>query len=836
MKKWLIVIIFYQQLIQPNIKYQNQASIKTEFYQSDEYKPSGWYGSISTQFQPTIQRYNHLETIEVKLGTWFNRGYGWYYKNFLLKSKFVSHINSKILIANDDQPITVKYKINHRWYGARVDYFFNLEIDDFGEEMYPNWGTWYSATDVGGVSIKLKFNGYNRIQKAMNELYETINNKDAVIINTPNIIAGNNISNQVRIKQTIYQQIGAEKYQWISNFDFYQGYVNLLFYQNLDSKVSSKLIKYNFKYQLEQKYNDFNSLILKHQNQILNIKSHTFSLLENEQTIKSAIFELFKNKKFNNKNITDFIEKYHFKPASLNNGEDSVEVYFKIELLNNFHFQKYWDEQYENKITFKINYLLDENYFQKDMSNRISFETQGKKLSELYNDYEVYSDEVVVKFRTNLEESEILYINNQEVGVSNGLFVYLLKDGRISNSKDKKDEELNVYEIKLVKKDALDPNDTFKDITWIKKIMIRKKAPKLNINLWAPNDEQNPNEIVGMVIYNPLIDDKFKIESKWLKDNEKELLAGVNGLSGSLMGVHNPNWDKKDNLIDEDSITWEYAPFKFEKNNNFKLDINLKANQITEQGLLKDRIKNQSQFFSNTGIFRFKIADKLNTSATYYHINLGINNFINLDQTTGEQILENIKANLYYFWDAKLGKALINYLRGISFYVHQETKKSLSWNEYKQLNKVEQHLYKKVLVGGIAYYSAEELLLMPLHTVHFNISRMIRDLQYDIDGKLEEKLKEDNGGKEELVKEDNIDKGKEDDKEIDDKIDDQKITDDKNKEEKIKWEREKDIIKIHDQNLEKQYISIIIAVSLIVILFLLTLGIIIYFRRKKKIT
>lgn len=822
--------------MQSNIKYQSQSSIATEFYQMHKYKPSGWYGSISNQFRPLISRYHHLENVEVKLGTWFNRGYGWYYKNFSLKSDLVNHINSKILTSNNEQPVVVKYQVNHRWYGARVDYFFNLEIDNIGQEMYPNWGTWYSATDVGGISIKLKFNGYNRIQKTMNELYQTMNNTDAVVINTPNIIAANNMSNQARVKQAIYDQIGAEKYQWISNFDFYQGYVNLSFYKNLDGKVSSKVIKYNFKYQLEQKYYDFNNLILNHQNQILNIKSHTFSLLENEQEIKSAIFELFKNQKFNNKNITDFIEKYHFKPASLNNGEDSVEVYFKIKLLNNFYFQKYWNEQYENKITFKINYHLDENYFQKDMNNRISFETKGKKLPGLYNDYEVYSDEVIVKFRTNLEESEILYINNQEVGVSNGLFVYLLKDGRINNSKDKKEEELNAYEIKLVKKDAHDPNNVLKDITWIKKIMIRKKAPKLNINLWAPDDEQNPNEIVGMVIYDPLIDNNFKVESKWLKDNEKNLLAGVNGLSGSLMGVHNPSWDKKDALIDENSITWEYAPFKFEKNNNLKLDLNLKPNQITEQGLLKDRIKNQSQFFSNTGIFRFKIADKLNTSATYYHINLGINNFINLDQTTGEQILENIKANLYYFWDAKLGKTLINYLRGISFYVHQETKKSLTWNEYKQLNKVEQDLYKKVLVGGIADYSAEELLLMPLHTVHFNISRMIRDLQYDIDGKLEEKLKEDNGGQEELIKEDNKDKSKEEEKVIDDKIIDDKIVDDKNREEKIKWDREEDTIKIHDQNLAKQNISIIISISLTVLLFLLTLGTIIYFRRKKKIT
>jgi hypothetical protein len=124
-------------------------------------------------------------------------------------------------------------------------------------------------------------------------------------------------------------------------------------------------------------------------------------------------------------------------------------------------------------------------------------------------------------------------------------------------------EELNIYKVEISKGGLKDAKGNLQNVTYTENIMIVKKAPKLNMDLWAKKDEQNPNEMQGIVIYEPAIDDNFSLEQKWLKDNEFKLLQGVNGLSGSLMAIEPPTVNKEDDFIDTEQTTWEFMTKDF---------------------------------------------------------------------------------------------------------------------------------------------------------------------------------------------------------------------------------------------------------------------------------
>jgi hypothetical protein len=96
--------------------------------------------------------------------------------------------------------------------------------------------------------------------------------------------------------------------------------------------------------------------------------------------------------------------------------------------------------------------------------------------------------------------------------------------------------------------------------------------------------------------------------------------------------------------------------------------------------------ENEREYFSDKGIFRFEVPNKLGAIATYYHLNLGISRDVNFITDEHRNILSNIKDNLYYFWDSKLGRVLINYLRGPSWYFNETTNQKVSWDQYKSLN------------------------------------------------------------------------------------------------------------------------------------------------------
>jgi hypothetical protein len=130
---------------------------------------------------------------------------------------------------------------------------------------------------------------------------------------------------------------------------------------------------------------------------------------------------------------------------------------------------------------------------------------------------------------------------------------------------------------------------------------------------------------------------------------------------------------------------------------------------------------------------------------------------------------------------------------------------------------------------------------MPLDVVHFNISRMIRDLQYDTSGVLEKELKETNGGKDELDKEDKRNKCEKDATKciVDPNDDNDKVIKprpDLEQDNKIKeWDKEIKNIVVQNETANKRFLTIILATTLIIGLSVLSLAIIIYFRKRKKI-
>ncbi|WP_342263311.1 MULTISPECIES: hypothetical protein [unclassified Spiroplasma] len=855
MNKFLLGVILYQNLMSP---LSGNTMFETDKLDSliveHNYSPTGWHRGLSANFMPIINRYNFINKAELMFSAQISDSYGWWNHKFELEKYLVDDINKAINYSNSNRPVTVYFGVDTEFYFFANKFYFYISINNKKQHFWPNWGTWYKWNKLGGVELKIKFSVSNELEKHWNQVSNALHNKPLKTIITPDPLSGNNESNQKRTLQYIEQEIGKDKYKKLVTSRFNEKYVELIFQDSLDGYTVNKKINFYFEYKLWNSYEQLEANI-KNVNNILEISTTNYSLKANEQKIVTAINNLYQNKVIPS-NLT---KSFNFIPSNSSSTNDTVDVYFELRLLNKFCFSnsECYAEKYRSKKTFQIKYKLDADYYQKNMQDRLSLESTSKPIDYWVGNtkYKVYGDDVYIKFLANEQETEALYVNGNAVGVSDRIFNYVLKDGRLDpkNNDDNPDktlklnfdnftnnneikEELNIYKVEISKGGLKDAKGNLQNVTYTENIMIVKKAPKLNMDLWAKKDEQNPNEMQGIVIYEPAIDDNFSLEQKWLKDNEFKLLQGVNGLSGSLMAIEPPTVNKEDDFIDTEQTTWEFMTKDFNEKQKDKFKLNFKSDK---NGLLIN--ENEREYFSDKGIFRFKVPNKLGAIATYYHLNLGISRDANFITDEHRNILSNIKDNLYYFWDSKLGSALINYLRGPSWYFNETTNQKISWDQYKSLTTTEQKLYVKERIKDGYYYTAEQLLNMPLDVVHFNISRMIRDLQYDIGGVLEKELKETNGGKDELDKEDKRNKCEKDATKCiaDPKDDNDKVIKprpDLDQDNKIKeWDKEIKNIVVQNETANKRFLSIILATTLTIGLTILSLGTIIYFRKRKKI-
>ena len=394
MKIFLVFAMLIQSLCIPVVKLSNVKPVDETLYFETSYQPVGWYETLSNAFYPKIEQFYQVKNISANFGVLFNRDYGWWHKTTSINESVIKQINEYLKTSNLNSNLPINYGIESNWTWGRVYYDFWIAVNEFKQIIptYNDWGTWYGSNAVSGISLNLKVNVENTITKEMNEITNWLDNKKAQVIYTPNPNAENILSNQKRVLDYIHQTIGARKFKWLQKFTFNYQNVILQFDCNFNGYMQSRKIKFNFRYKLLTDFQNLRKAINQENNTTLNIVTHTYSLAENETQIKTKIQEKFANKVINNVTIVNLITKYHFLPSNSSLENDYVDVYFALSLVENFSFlnEKY-DEAFNYKITFKINYLLDEAYFQKDMEERITFTTKGKKLDGEYNGYEVYS-------------------------------------------------------------------------------------------------------------------------------------------------------------------------------------------------------------------------------------------------------------------------------------------------------------------------------------------------------------------------------------------------------------------------------------------------------------
>lgn len=833
MRWWWAALIIYKNILilaptyittSQTVTYEKTQYLRHQFF------PKEFAASISSQFKVSIEKKYVVASAEAILGTYINFNYHEREIKVDLSKSIIDNLNA-INKNNEYIGFNFKYGVNTVQYGLIKQFQFWIEINGYKEFFNTGWGNYWLWIAASGIWINVKLNLFNWLEKKWDVISAKLHNKEAEVIDTGDVISGNSKHNQELVLKRINKIAGMQITGYAQIKKFYENFVEITFREGIDNYEINKKIRFYFKYVLADKY-------LNLQNKLENIASNleitttVFSLTENKAKIKSAIKNRLGSIKWGNYYLKDYIENYNFIPARDSFSQENVDVYFNIPLADK--------TQLRMKKLFNINFILDNEYYIRNINDRVVYESKSnaKKIILNNQEYWAYEDDVYIKFRVGIQENEILMINNRVIGVNNFNFNYVMLDKRFDNDNgsDSSKIDKNIYNVKITKKVITDGSKEEAVVTYEKNIIIIKGIIKIDIDAWAKNDDQNLNQINKTVIYNEIIDNNFLWDRNWLRKNEDYLLQNINSLSVSLLAFKKPRIIDE-NLAEINNTVLSFKNYEFSNYGNEKINFN---SIVYDSKQSFKELTNFNEYFSKSGIYQMRFKNILNKDSIYYHINLGKHLKNNFDNEAVNPI-NYINNNIYYFWNSVLGRGLINYLRGASWYIDLKTNQVISWKEYQNLTTLEKLDYVRQSTKNTDRYDAKTLLEMPVETIHFYIMRMISDLQYDTGGILEEKIKEgDNGGQEELKDEIKIkeckDKCKEDLEKLK-KEDEEKGKKEKEKQEEDEkiWKDKKDMITTVTINNNTKRIRVLLAIALSTSFGIVLIGTIIFFRRKKRI-